>query len=101
MGAGAAPTVPEALEHAFYLKPGSLGDDEPVNFVEFPYDWRHDNRQHAYALKEVIDRKLHLLRSRPATKNARVILLAHSLRNSTTSTGPSVPLRSRRPTTPP
>jgi pimeloyl-ACP methyl ester carboxylesterase len=56
---------------------GRAGD--PTNFIAFPYDWRRSNREAAAKLKLLVDEKLHQWRAFSHCKNAKVILLAHSM----------------------
>lgn len=56
-----------------------LENNEPANFFQFPYDWRRDNRYGASKLKQLIDSKLPLWRNRSGAKDAKVILIAHSM----------------------
>jgi len=71
--------LPMELNEAFDLYPCSLDDDQAGNFLEFPYDWRRDNRATAGVLGRVVDRKLELWRKNGGSKNSRVILVAHSM----------------------
>lgn len=50
-----------------------------ANFFPFPYDWRRDIRASAHQLKAFIDRQLPRWREHSGAKDARVILLAHSM----------------------
>jgi pimeloyl-ACP methyl ester carboxylesterase len=46
-------------------------------YLEFPYDWRRDNRVAARQLRRLVDEKLHAQRQRnPATK---LVLIGHSM----------------------
>lgn len=58
------------LQEKFDVTPGE-------NFVEFPYDWRLDNRISAQRLKSVAMEKLDNRRTRFA--DAKLILIAHSM----------------------
>ena len=51
----------------------------PTNFIRFPYDWRRSNRESAAALKLVVDQRLREWRTFSHWKDAKVILLAHSM----------------------
>ncbi len=53
--------------------------DEPANFFDFPYDWRRDNRVNAKILKRLLDLRLKQWREHTGRKDAKVILLAHSM----------------------
>ena len=50
-----------------------------ANFFPFPYDWRRDNRASALQLKAFIDRQLPKWRTHSGAKDAKVILIAHSM----------------------
>lgn len=58
---------------------GSLGDARPANFIEFPYDWRLDNRVNAGWLAELVSDRLPRWRAHTGNPDARVIFLAHSM----------------------
>lgn len=60
---------------ALYRK--RLGLTPGVDFVEFPYDWRRDNRVAARRLKDTADRLLHARRKE--APEARLVLVAHSM----------------------
>ncbi|MBA3855376.1 MAG: lecithin--cholesterol acyltransferase [Cyanobacteria bacterium PR.3.49] len=67
------------LKDEFNLTVGSINDEKPANFFEFPYDWRRDNRQTASKLKALIDRALATWREDRELPDAKVILIAHSM----------------------
>ena len=46
-------------------------------YIEFPYDWRRDNRVAARRLQRLVDEKLHAQRQR--NPDAKVILIGHSM----------------------
>ncbi|MGC2237988.1 MAG: hypothetical protein WA584_17645 [Pyrinomonadaceae bacterium] len=69
--------VANLINEYFEVIPGSLYNDEPANYFEFPYDWRRDNRYSARALGVFVERKLQEWRN--IQSNAKVIILAHSL----------------------
>jgi hypothetical protein len=46
-------------------------------FIEFPYDWRRDNRVAARRLRRLADEKLHVQRRR--NPDAKLILIGHSM----------------------
>ncbi|WP_422929049.1 lipase/acyltransferase domain-containing protein [Singulisphaera sp. PoT] len=54
-----------------------LPDGTAGNLLEFPYDWRRDNRVSAAALKDRIDRKLQEWRK--VSPKAKTILVGHSM----------------------
>jgi hypothetical protein len=69
----------EAVEKEFEIRQGLGGDSEATNFVEFPYDWRQDNRLSAERLEEVVGEKLKRWRQASGATDAKAILLAHSM----------------------
>ncbi|WP_329282425.1 esterase/lipase family protein [Streptomyces sp. NBC_01451] len=62
------------LSERFQVVSGAGG-----NLLEFPYDWRLDNRISAEALGEFVAERLHNWRAATGYAEARVILLAHSM----------------------
>jgi pimeloyl-ACP methyl ester carboxylesterase len=54
-------------------------DDKAANFYHFPYDWRRDNRVAGKILKKLLDKRLKCWREHSGNKDAKVILLAHSM----------------------
>ncbi len=69
----------QLIKDNFELIEGSIFEQKPANFFEFPYDWRLDNRYSAKLLKIFLDRQLKLWREHTGLKDAKVILLAHSM----------------------
>jgi pimeloyl-ACP methyl ester carboxylesterase len=67
------------IRATFDVEPGSVHDDRAANFIEFPYDWRLDNRVTAKRLQEFVEDRLPRWRKRSHNKNAKVILVAHSM----------------------
>jgi hypothetical protein len=63
----------------FDIIKGNIRENRPANFFEFPYDWRRDNRVNAKILKRYIDQRLQEWRNFTGIKDAKVILLAHSM----------------------
>ena len=57
----------------------SVDDPAPANFIEFPYDWRLDNRVHARRLAELVADRLARWRTYSHDPQARVVFLAHSM----------------------
>lgn len=68
-----------SIIQTFEIIRGNAQDEKPANFLEFPYDWRRDNRVAARQLKEVVDRKLWSWRQHTGKIDAKVIFLAHSM----------------------
>jgi len=64
---------------AFDVVPGSIQHARPANFIEFPYDWRLDNRVNARRLADLVKDRLPRWREHSHNPNARVIFLAHSM----------------------
>ena len=60
----------------FEVMPGNIREDKPANLLEFPYDWRRDNRANARLLKRLLDKRLRQWREYTGFKDAKVILLA-------------------------
>lgn len=52
---------------------------EGENYLEFPYDWRRDNRVAARRLAAVAGRALQAWQERSGNPEARIILVAHSM----------------------
>jgi pimeloyl-ACP methyl ester carboxylesterase len=67
------------ITNAFDIVEGSAHDDRPANFIQFPYDWRLDNRVNAQQLGAVLQHRLRLWREYSKIWDARVILVAHSM----------------------
>jgi pimeloyl-ACP methyl ester carboxylesterase len=63
--------VAETLRESFELTPG-------LNYFEFPYDWRRDNRVHARKLARAVHKWLADWRAHGAA-DAKVIFIAHSM----------------------
>jgi len=53
--------------------------EEGRNYLEFPYDWRRDNRVAARRLNAVVRPALKAWRERSGNPDARVILVGHSM----------------------
>jgi pimeloyl-ACP methyl ester carboxylesterase len=75
---GYSDTARLIMDH-FEVKRGNLFDGSPANFFEFPYDWRRDNRVAARQLQKLIEERLPRWREYSGARDARVILLAHSM----------------------
>lgn len=56
-----------------------LGLVEGENYFDFPYDWRRDNRRAAQRLAEQAPRWLHDWRARSGNRDARLVLVGHSM----------------------
>ncbi len=63
----------------FDITPGNIRENKRANFFEFPYDWRRNNRINAKILKRYIDQRLEEWREFSGIKDAKVILVAHSM----------------------
>ena len=50
-----------------------------LNWFEFPYDWRRDNRAAAHRLAEQAPRWLEAYRKLPGKRDAKLVLLGHSM----------------------
>ena len=64
--------IAEALHRHFDLEAG-------VNYFEFPYDWRRDNRVAAHRLQQASHDWLRDWRRASGNDDARLIILAHSM----------------------
>jgi hypothetical protein len=64
--------VSKTIRKEFDVKPG-------VNFFEFPYDWRRDNRVHARRLARESRGWLKTWRERSGNDDAKLILIGHSM----------------------
>ena len=69
----------DSIERNFLVVRASAGDTRPANLLEFPYDWRLDNRVNARRLQEVVTPALDRWRQYADAPDARVILVAHSM----------------------
>ena len=71
----------EMMTEAFELQTGSAdaGDARVANYFDFPYDWRRDNRATARRLRRFVDDRLHRWRKGTPFRDAKVILIAHSM----------------------
>jgi pimeloyl-ACP methyl ester carboxylesterase len=69
----------QMIRDRFRVEEGTVHDNKPANFIEFPYDWRRDNRVAARFLKALVDSRLALWRKYSGAADAKVILLAHSM----------------------
>ncbi len=72
-------TTARLITNYFEVIPGDIREDKPANFFKFPYDWRRDNRVNAKILKKYIDLRLKQWREYTGLKDAKVILVAHSM----------------------
>lgn len=64
--------VAKRIREAFDVEPG-------VNFFEFPYDWRRDNRVHARRLAREGRQWLSAWRERSGNDDAKLVLIGHSM----------------------
>lgn len=62
--------ISQMITDAFDVTPGET-------YIEFPYDWRRDNRVAARQLQRVAEEKLHAQRQR--NPDAKLILIGHSM----------------------
>ncbi len=69
----------QMIRDRFKIEEGTLNDRKPANFIEFPYDWRRDNRVAARHLKALVDVRLPQWRKYSGANNAKVIFVAHSM----------------------
>ena len=75
--------ITKMIKDNFKVEPGDIykdADNTVANFYEFPYDWRRYNSANANILKKLLDKRLKAWRdSDEARKDAKIILLAHSM----------------------
>jgi pimeloyl-ACP methyl ester carboxylesterase len=64
--------IAKTIRDEFDIQPG-------VNFFEFPYDWRRDNRVHARRLARESWDWLKQWRERSGNDDAKLVLIAHSM----------------------
>ncbi len=69
----------EAIQKTFHTKKAHADEDKLANVILFPYDWRRSNRITAGRLKLAVDRFLPRWRKETYFKDARLILIAHSM----------------------
>jgi pimeloyl-ACP methyl ester carboxylesterase len=67
------------IAKTFRVKRGTIHDNEPANFIEFPYDWRRDNRVAARQLQAQANRRLQQWRRFSGIHDAKLILIGHSM----------------------
>lgn len=75
---GYAPVV-EAILAKFDVVPAVEGSDAPANFIEFPYDWRRDNRAAARLLADTVNTRLDAWKRATGVPDPKVILIGHSM----------------------
>jgi pimeloyl-ACP methyl ester carboxylesterase len=71
-------TLRRFFSEQFELVEG-LDSEKPANYFEFAYDWRRDNRAAAHRLKRLVDRRLPQWREFSGCRDAKAILVAHSM----------------------
>jgi pimeloyl-ACP methyl ester carboxylesterase len=71
--------VSKMIRETFDIEPGSVHEKRPANFIEFPYDWRLDNRVSAEHLQALVRDRLERWREHSHNPNAQVIFVAHSM----------------------
>lgn len=74
--------ISDSITEKFKVTEGNIYNDpeeRAANFYHFPYDWRRDNRANANILKSLLDKRLKRWREFSGNKDAKVILLAHSM----------------------
>jgi pimeloyl-ACP methyl ester carboxylesterase len=69
----------QMIKETFEVVEGSVHEELPANFIEFPYDWRLDNRVGAQQLEILVNDRLRRWREFSHNLNARVIFVAHSM----------------------
>jgi hypothetical protein len=69
----------QVIRSSFDVVGHGLHSEEPTNLIEFPYDWRRDNRATARRLNRVVEERLHKWRQHTHDPEAKVIFLVHSM----------------------
>jgi pimeloyl-ACP methyl ester carboxylesterase len=72
-------TTARLITDYFEVIPGDIRENKPANFFKFPYDWRRDNRVNAKILKKYLELRLKQWQEYTGIKDAKVILMAHSM----------------------
>ncbi|SIT58604.1 conserved hypothetical protein [Mesorhizobium prunaredense] len=72
-------SISRMIGKAFEVVGGSVTEDHAANYIEFPYDWRLDNRVNARRLEQLVNDRLRRWREYSHNPNARVIFVAHSM----------------------
>jgi hypothetical protein len=67
----------ERLFEAFQLEPIEAG--KAGNYLEFPYDWRRDNRAAAHRLHAQVKEAISRWRAVPGNSDAKAIYICHSM----------------------
>jgi hypothetical protein len=68
-----------ALHERFDLVEETENGSEPANLLQFPYDWRRDNRVAARKLQAAVNRLLSRWRKHSGYNDAKIIVIAHSM----------------------
>ena len=71
--------IGQMIRDRFDVVGNGCESSESSNLFEFPYDWRRDNRVTGRRLHGLIEERLAQWRKFTFNKNAKVILLAHSM----------------------
>lgn len=69
----------QAIEENFKTVRALPGENKLANVIEFPYDWRRDNRYTAQWLCHTVTKFLEQWREKNKNKDAKVIFIAHSM----------------------
>ncbi|WP_327207983.1 lipase/acyltransferase domain-containing protein [Rhizobium johnstonii] len=72
-------SISRMIRNAFDVVGGAVTEDHAANYIEFPYDWRLDNRVSARRLEQLVNHRLRLWREYSDNPAARVIFVAHSM----------------------
>ncbi|MEV4516701.1 hypothetical protein AB0K00_48085 [Dactylosporangium sp. NPDC049525] len=72
-------SIVQRIERNFLVVRGQPGQSQPANLIEFPYDWRLDNRVNARRLRDMVVGALHRWREHAQVPDAQVVLVAHSM----------------------
>jgi hypothetical protein len=71
--------IAKMIAASFDVINGTECGSRPANFIEFPYDWRLDNRVNARRLDQVVNERLRLWRQHSHNPDAGVIFVGHSM----------------------
>ncbi|TBA29347.1 lipase/acyltransferase domain-containing protein [Rhizobium ruizarguesonis] len=72
-------SISRMVRSTFEVVGGAATEDHAANYIEFPYDWRLDNRVNARRLERMVNDRLRRWREYSHNPAARVIFVAHSM----------------------
>jgi pimeloyl-ACP methyl ester carboxylesterase len=71
--------IADSIQQYFEVVPGTPESAGPANFLEFPYDWRRDNRFTARRLQRVLEEVVPRWRRYTGNPDAKAVVVAHSM----------------------